>query len=132
MDTKKILQQLIKIAEKQQEIIKKLAQPAPSTPESQTTTFTPGQTQGKAAPPPATPLNSNAPKSGAEDQVIRNSLPATLQAAVADIKVVPGQVNVTFKPGQRTQANYNAVKAIVEHLQHAGLLAGTSYKVHAV
>jgi len=130
MDTKKVIQQLIKIADSQQKIINKLAQGLQvDPPVLQGNQKDPGQ----ATPPPTTNLKPNAPqKQTPEGQLIMNALPPAVAPNVTSVTVSEGKVNVTFMPGQKTQANYDAVKAIVQQLQSGGTLTGRSYQVHAV
>lgn len=129
MDTKKVLQQLVKIADNQQRIINKLAQGLQVVDP----TLTDQKDPSKAAPPAPGTLKPNAPqKLAPEGQLIMSALPPAVALNVANIAVVQGAVNVTFKPGQKTQANYDAVKAAVQRLQNAGTLTGRSYQVHAV
>src|SRR5271166_2923530 len=115
MDTKKVLQQLVKIADNQQKIINRLAQGLQVDPPA----ITNEQKDPAKAPPP-------------EGQMVMNALPPAVATNVANVAVSAGKVNVTFKPGQKTQANYDAVKAVVQQLQSAGTLTGRSYQVHAV
>jgi|SRR5271166_6852156 len=131
MDTKKVLQQLVKIADNQQKIINRLAQGLQVDPPAITNEQ---KDPGKVAPPPPTNLKPNAPAKApaSEGQMVMNALPPAVATNVANVAVSAGKVNVTFKPGQKTQANYDAVKAVVQQLQSAGTLTGRSYQVHAV
>lgn len=105
---KEIIAQLIKIAEKQRLIINKLAQglsQAPSAPQH--------------IPEPMHPSN--------EIKTLINALPPELKPAdpisnnpgggiVQTIEIRPGsdEVHVRFAPGKKTQANYDAVMAVVQ------------------
>lgn len=117
MDTKKVLQMLVKIADNQQKIINKLAQaqglPPDSLPTSQVS-VTEGHGQQQAAPPPPTKLDP-AKTQHEPDKALWNALPPPLQGTLAGPpSVAGGAMTVKFKPGQATQANYNAV---LKHLQ---------------
>jgi hypothetical protein len=125
MDSKKIIEKLIKIAEKQQKIIEKLAQQAE---------LTVGDPKASAAPtaPAATSLTPNPTAPKREADTILASLPVNLKPAVALLEVHGGTVSVKFKPGQATQQNYDAVKNLVQQLQTANKLPGQTYNVHVV
>jgi len=135
MDSKKIIETLVKIASNQQKIIHKLAQqqlPPDSLPTSQVG-VSGGHPQAPAAPPPATSLAPNKPPAGAksEGDMIRDALPADAKGSVAAIHVTQGNVAVSFKPGHASQSNYDAVLATVKKLQNTNppQLPGKNYKV---
>lgn len=136
MDSKKVIEKLIKIAEKQQKIIEKLAQQAGLPPDSLPTSsvdMSGGHPAPVSAPPPPADLKPHTPKQfGGEGQVIMQALPPNVQAVVNSIQVSSGAVNVSFKAGGATQANYNVVLNAVKQLQASGKLMGSSYKVHVV
>jgi hypothetical protein len=124
MDSKKILESLVKIAHNQQKIIHKLAQ------QQSATSFTPGKEQALTAPPntviPTQPI------------VHKDAATAIIQAlghfytdALTGLSVDPSknQVNVSFKPGKATQANYDHVMKTVQNLQNSNVLMGGPYKV---
>jgi len=97
MDSKKIIEQLIKIADKQQKIINKLAQ---------------------VAEPPAAHL---APASVNKDAAgtLLDALKGIGGAGVSLLKTNGDKMIVTFAPGKKTQANYDAVKAKLEELTNS-------------
>lgn len=113
MDSKKVIEKLIKIAETQQKVIQKLAQAIPM-----------------AAPSP-TNINPAAPPKREADTIL-GSLPANLKPIVANIEVHGNTVSVTFQPGKSTQQAYDAVKRLVQQLQQTNQLPGQSYSVHVV
>jgi len=99
MDTKKVLQQLIKIADNQQKIINKLAQELPNRLEPNPTNKEP-------------------------DQTLFNALPVSVKNNVASIKVnePASQMLVEFKSGQKTQANYNVVLKTLQDLTESNVI----------
>lgn len=113
MDSKKVIEKLIKIAEQQQKIIQKLAQAVPM-----------------AAPPP-TAINPVAPPKREADTILQ-SLPPNLKGIVANIEVHGNTVSVTFQPGKSSQQSYDAVKRLIQQLQQTNQLSGQSYTVHVV
>jgi hypothetical protein len=129
MDSKKIIEKLVKIAHNQQKIIHKLAQALPpdSVPTSGTT-YTPG---APPAPAPAPTPGATAPGAApthTEAKAILNSLPADVKNKLVNLEVHNGQVTVQWKvPVQ--DATFNAVQKTVQNLQQQNVLPGTSYKV---
>ena len=94
MDTKKVLEKLLKIAENQQKIIMKLAQtqqglPPDSLPNSQVT-FTDSGNKNKPASPPPTPLPINQPKHVAPGDAIKAKLDPQSAGLVALVRVRGG------------------------------------------
>lgn len=131
MDSKKVLEKLLKIAENQQKIITKLAQALPpdSLPTSQVS-MTGGHSQAPASQPPPQDLK---PKSVQHQDLQTMVLGADpkLGGAIASIAYGgPGQINVSFKPNQATQANYNAVLATVQKLENEQKIQPAGHKVH--
>ena len=131
MDQKKVLEKLLKIAENQQKIIVKLAQALPpeALPTSGTT-FTPGQAAPAASQPPAQHM---APKKVEHQDLQAMVLAANpkLSAAIASVAYGgPGQITVSFKPSQATQANYDAVLATVQKLENEQKIQPAGHKVH--
>jgi len=128
MDQKKVLEKLLKIAENQQKIIMKLAQGAmpPDSLPTGGSTFTPGQDPGPAPAPSPDRLDPNKQQHTDLQSKVLAANPK-LASVIASISygAAPGTVNVSFKPGQATQANYDAVKAAVG-------AAGVQAKVHVV
>lgn len=107
MDTKKILEQLVKVASSQQKIIHKLAQQLP-------------------------PMNlaPAVPHKDAKSAILAALGPAAQN--VADLSVHDNTVEVSFHPGHATQANYNHLLKTVEKLQASKALPGASYHVKVV
>lgn len=118
MDQKKVIEKLIKIAENQQEIIKKLV-------------------KAQAAPPDA--LHPNSPSQShpgleGDAAVINAALPPALKGAIASLSVSGNDVNVKFYPGKGTDQVFNALIKFVGQLQQAGKLRNNSspYQVKEV
>lgn len=130
MDQKKVLEKLLKIAENQQKIIMKLAQmPPAATPTSEVSTFTPGQ----GAPAPTAPAPTGARPAAPPHQDLQAMMFAAnpnLAHAVSSVAFAgPGAISVSFKEGQATQPNYDAVLATVKKLESERKLQG-GHKVH--
>lgn len=127
MDTKKVLNQLLKIAENQQKIIMKLAQsqlPPDTLPTSQV-----GVSGGHAKPvsqePPPQKLDPSK-QQHVELQKKVLSVNPKLSGVIASLTYgTQGTINVSFKPGQATQSNYDAVVAALS-------AAGVKAQVHVV
>jgi hypothetical protein len=95
---KEIIQQLVKIAEKQQKIIHKLAQ-----------AMSPGMGV------PALDLPSAAKPNLNELKTLLDALAkAGVKVSPQNVKVLPNEVHVRFDPGQDTDANWNALMAVVQ------------------
>lgn len=130
MDQKKVLEKLLKIAANQQKIIMKLAQALPpdALPTSGTT-FTPGQGAPPAAAPAPTSARPDAPPHQ-DLQAMMFAANPNLQHAVSSVAFAgPGAINVSFKEGQATQPNYDAVLATVKKLESERKIQG-GHKVH--
>jgi hypothetical protein len=131
MDQKKVIEKLLKIAENQQKIITKLAQALPpdSVPTSGAT-MTDGQSQAPASQPPPQNLKPN-PQQHKDIQALVLGANPKLSASVASVAYGgPGQINVSFKPGQATQSNYDAVLATIQGLEQAQKIQPAGHKVH--
>jgi hypothetical protein len=129
MDSKKIIEKLVKIAHNQQKIIHKLAQALPpdSVPTSGTT-YTPGVSPSPApAPTPGNAVPGTAP-THTEAKAIINSLPADVKSQLVNLEVHNGQVMVKWKVPVPA-ATFNAVQKTVQNLQQQNVLPGSSYKV---
>lgn len=127
MDQKKVIEKLLKIAENQQKIIMKLAQATPpaATPTGEVSTFTPGQAAPAPSAPPPQSMKPVAPKHEDLQAMILAANPKLGDVIASIAHSGPGVVNVSFKPGQATQPNYDAVLAAVQK-------AGVQAKVHVV
>jgi hypothetical protein len=127
MDSKKVIRELFKIAEKQQKIIQKLVEAQVQTemvlsdPKSSVPAMPPAPTGAPIGAPPKR-----------EAETILNALPPTVKPAVANIEVHDNTVSVTFHPGKASQQAYDAVKGLVQQLQAANKLPAQSYNVHVV
>lgn len=97
-DTKKVLETLIRIAQKQQKVINKMAQDL--TPQ----TLEPVKTQ-------KTP-----------SKVLFDALDPAIKANVQHIEEHDNDMTVFFKDGQKTQANYGAVLATLQKLTSQNII----------
>jgi hypothetical protein len=126
MDSKKIIEKLVSLANKQQQLIYKLAQQQGQVPP-------PGEVDARmslpdqAAPPPPTALSPVAP-SKTEARTIINSLPPAIQNHLVNLEVHNGQVLVKWK-SPVSDAVFKAVTNAVQKLQQQNALPGASYKV---
>jgi len=114
MDSKKIIESLVKIANNQQKIIHKLAQ------------------QVNPEPIPTAGLSNTVAPITRPADIILHALPATVKPAVANLEVSDHEVKVLFHPGKATQGNYDQVLATVRNLQSANKLPGNTYNVKVV
>jgi hypothetical protein len=137
MDSKKIIEALVKVANNQQKIIHKLAQQAlPPLPPDSLPTSKVEVTPGKEAPAPSQPppisLKPHVPHEDATKAIV-SALGDFYGKSLSGISVDPtkNQVNVSFRPGHATQNNYDHVKSIVQKLQNSKVLVGAPYKVTA-
>lgn len=138
MSDKDVLKKLLKIAEKQQKIITKLAQqvngPVPiETPHS----FYPEHPKAPPLAPvePGTPVHPNT----REAETILASLPPQVAPMVQVLEVHPskdptfdGEVRVRFVPGKASDQAFNAVQKTVQNLVNRNLLPGANYNVKEV
>lgn len=127
MDSKKILESLVKIANNQQKIIHKLAQA--------NTDVTIGDSKSQspvAAPSTGTPAGQIVHKDPAT--AIIGALGNFYSTVLNGLSVNPrtNTVEVSFKPGKATQPNYDHVMKTVQNLQNTNVLMGGPYKVSVV
>jgi hypothetical protein len=101
MDTKKVLQQLIKIADNQQKIINKLAQAQPVM-----------------EPQRLEPNKTTHDPAGA----LLNALPPAVKPLVAKLEARDSDMLLTFQQGKATQPNYDAVLRTMQTLTNQGVL----------
>ena len=115
MDTKKIIAKLVKIAEAQQKIINKLAQDlAPAGQPTGAEHFDPNKAQKQAA------------------RAIIDALPpGFFQQKLVNIEEHGNEMRVGFKPGQKTQQNYDVVLKTMQGLTDSGALTH-AYSLKAV
>lgn len=134
MDSKKIIETLVKIANNQQKIIHKLAQQAlpPDALPSGKVEVTEGKHQAPATDPktgtPGAQLVHKDPAT-ALTQALGQFYNKALNGLSVDVN--KHEVNVSFKPGAATQANYDHVLATVQKLQNNNSIVGGPYKVKA-
>ena len=96
MDTKKMIEKLVKIAESQQKIINKIAQQLPPP-----TDLKPAPTQKDAA------------------QVVFDALDPAIKQSIDYMYTRSGDMWIKFKEGQKSQAVYNAVLKTLQKLTNA-------------
>lgn len=109
MDSKKVIEKLLKIAANQQKIIMKLAQ---------------AQELSQSLPDP------NKPQLRPADAVLKALPPATRQV-VNTLEEHGDDMLVQFKPGQKTQLNYDAVLKTLQNLTNQNVLQ-RAYNLKAV
>ena len=115
MDTKKVISQLIKIAESQQKIINKLAQ----------------ELQPAGEPTGAEHFDPNKAQKQAARAIIDALPPGFFQQKLVNIEERGNDMVVGFKPGQKTQPNYNVVLETMQKLTDSGALT-RAYSLKAV
>jgi len=114
MDSKKVLQKLLKIAENQQKIIMKLAQnqaglPPDSLPNSQVSVTDNSQTKPPVEPPPAESKPSQPTRT--PSKALYDALTPALKQAVRHVNPPSGnEMKVIFFPGKLNQANWDGVR----------------------
>lgn len=111
MDSKKVLEKLLKIAENQQKVIQKLAQQQM------------GAMPQNIAPQEATKRDATA---------ILAALPPAVKSAVANLEVHGSDVMVRFQPGKGTDQVFNAILSTVQNLQNSNTLTSKNYQVKEV
>lgn len=131
MESKKILEALAKIATNQQKILHKLAQALPpdSLPTSKVE-VTDGHQAGQVSEPPANDLSAKLQHQDPTKAIVSalgDFYTKTLNGLSVDAS--KNQVNVSFRAGQATQANYNHVTKTIQNLQNSNVLMGGPYKV---
>lgn len=108
MDSKKVIEKLLKIASNQQKIIMKLAQEQGLAP---------------AATPVMAPQHLDPNKS--EKQAARavlNALAPAVRQTVNNLEEHGDEMRVQFQPGKATQANYDAVLKTMQDLTNKNVL----------
>lgn len=124
MDSKKVIEKLLKIAANQQKIIMKLAQqqglPPDSLPNSQVS-MTPGQAAPPAAQPPPTSLEPAKTQKTPAKALLEALAPAVRQTLV-NAEVHGGDMVVRFQPGKATQPNYDAVFKTLQDLTNKNVI----------
>lgn len=120
MDSKKIIQKLIKIAENQQKIINKLAQALPAT--GKTPAPAPELAPQKMEPTRTQKLPAKA---------ILDALDPVTRQTVVNIEERGDDMMVGFKPNQKTQKNYDAVLNTMKKLTDSNVLQ-RAYTLKAV
>lgn len=108
---KLIIQKLVALATKQQKILEKLAQVNP--------------------PPPAQSLPEPAHPNLRPAQTLLNALPPNAKKSITNIEEHGSEMRVQFAPGQRNQANYDAVLKTLQQLTSQNVIQ-KAYQVVAV
>ena len=127
MDSKKILETLVKIANNQQKIIHKLAQT--------NTDLTVGDSHPQAPTAPTATGITPVPVVHKDPATAIIQALGNFYSAVVNGLSVNSQANaveVSFKPGKATQPNYDHVLKTVQNLQNSKVLMGGPYKVTVV
>jgi hypothetical protein len=104
MDSKKVLEKLLKIASNQQKIIMKLAQDQGVVP-----TLTPQH------------MDPNKPQLRPADKVLQ-ALPPAVRQTVNTLEEHGNEMRVQFQPGKATQPNYDAVLKTLQDLTNQNVL----------
>lgn len=120
MDSKKVLEKLVVLAEKQQKIINKLAQALSDG----------GGASADLAPQHLDPNVSQKKPAEAILNALSTQAPAVRQAII-NIEERGSDMMVGFKPGQKTQKNYDAVLSTMQQLTDKGVLQH-AYNLKAV
>lgn len=124
MDSKKVIEKLLKIAENQQKMILKLAQgqglPPDSLPNSQVS-VSDGQAPAPPAPPPPNKLEPASPSKTPARTLIEALTPAVKQTLV-NIEARGGEMLVRFHPGKATQANLDAIFNTLQKLTNNNVI----------
>lgn len=134
MDSKKVIEKLIKIAENQQKIIMKLVNaqdlPPDALPNSQVS-FEGGKAAPPTSQPPPTALDPN--KAVKQPNVVfYNAMNDAQKGLLAFAPTFDSRgINIKFKPGKATQANYDNLMALLQSLTGSGKPLQQSYKLNA-
>lgn len=119
MDSKKVIEKLIRIAENQQKIIMKLAQAQGLPPDSLPTSGTTFG-GGKEAPPTSEPPPQSLEPARTQKTPAKVFIEAMTPQQKATLAVFPeahgNEMRVKFKPGQATQANYDSLLKLLQNL----------------
>lgn len=119
MDSKKIIEKLIKIAENQQKIIMKLAQAQGLPPDALPTggsTFGGGHEMPTATQPPPQHLEPSGTQKNPEAVFYGAMTPAQRGLLAAAPVTRDNQMQIRFKPGQATQPNYDGLLKLLQNL----------------
>ena len=129
MDSKKVLQKLLKIAENQQKIIMKLAQglPPDSLPNSQVSVTDNEQPKPPTDTPPAEYKPSSPSK--VPSKLLFDTVSAKLPGVLRHVNPPRGnEMQLVFAPNKMTQPNYNAVYEVYKGLLSSNQIM-TNYKL---
>jgi len=131
MDSKKVLEKLLKIAANQQKIITKLAQqqglPPDSLPNSQVSVTDNQQPKPPTETPPAD-LKPASP-SKTPSKLLFDTVNAKMPGVLKHVNPPRGnEMQLVFAPGKMTQPNYNAVLNVYQGLLNGNQIM-TNYKL---
>ncbi len=119
MDSKKVIEKLVKIAENQQKIILKLAQAQGLPPDALPTggaTFGGGHEAPLSHEPPPAHLDPAKTQKN-PDAVFYGAMSQGQRALLAAAPTVKGnEMQIRFKPGAATQANYDGLLSLLQSL----------------
>jgi hypothetical protein len=111
MNQKEFMKKVVAILEKQQNVIKKMAQTSHE-------------------PPPQHLEPVKITKNEAD--VILNALKEPAKSSVAKLKVIGSDIEVQFHKGKATQAAYDSLMNTVKELQKSNVLHQQSYNIRVV
>lgn|SRR5512135_87059 len=134
MDSKKVIEKLIKIAENQQKIILKLAQAQGLPPDalpSGGSTFGGGHSAQLGSEPPPQKLEPSATQKNPEAVFYGAMSPAQRGLLAAAPVTRDNQMQIRFKPGQATQANYDGLLKLLQNLTNQNKIQ-QAYQLKAV
>ena len=124
MDSKKVIETLLKIASNQQKIIVRLAQqqglPPDSLPNS-SVSVTDGQQAPPSAPPPPTKLEP-AKTQKMPARTLIEALPPAVKQGLVNIEARGSDLLVKFHPGKATQANYDVILKTLQDLTNKNVI----------
>lgn len=119
MDSKKVLEKLLKIAENQQKIILKLAQAQGLPPDALPTSSVQvggGHGAPQSSQPPPTKLEPTKIEHTPAKVFMEAMSPAQKGLLVGGPEAHGNEMRVKFKPGAATQANYDGLLALLQNL----------------
>lgn len=108
MDSKKVIEKLLKIASNQQKIIMKLAEEQGLTP-----TSTPVMAPQHLDPNKAEKQTARA---------VLNALNPAVKQTIVNLEDKGSEMHVRFKPGQSSDANFNAILQTMQNLTTQNVL----------
>ena len=122
MDSKKVIEKLLKIATNQQKIIMRLAQglPPDSLPNSQVSVT---DSQGKPAATETPPASYKpAPTQKTPARTLLEALPPAVKQTIVNIEARGNELLIRFHPGKGTQPNYDTVLRVLQDLTNKNVI----------